>query len=472
MTPVLAQQQTATSNPPATPTGQAALPSGSRVKGSSVVYTVQPGDTLDKVCRKFSVAAAQCPQLVFYNALENKRLPPAGQVVYVPLTLLPSQARQIRLIQTVGDVTLNGQPVKAGIRFDEGARIAAGADSSAVVELEDGSHVKVLPQSVADIVHSRDYKAPDQTAGGRIINWIGSKLRLLQGAVEATVPHKQDTSHVGKPIEVETTTSVVGVRGTEFRVAAADQYVPYDRAEVLAGNVSNINTWKNSEIHLDKGQGAVVDPNVAEMQAIALLPAPQVPAPGMVLRRPQAFYKFSPVPGAVAYRVIVADDAEFNNIRFSEKSTAPFADLNRLPNGVLHIRARAVDAHGLEGQDAQSTVDLRAPAWLLRNASVQEIQGRPYLLWTAIATEDFAPLPDPTTVKVEIARNRNFTQPVTSLTSTGLRVKLPHLPPGRYYFRIGVDNDSIRNNEQQVFAFDMPSNLAEMPYNVLLQPVN
>lgn len=172
-------------------------------------------------------------------------------------------------------------------------------------------------------------------------------------------------------------TSLIGVRGTQFRVAAAhDRFVPFDRAEVLEGSVSSINTWKNSEIALNGGQGAVVDPNKTEMQAIPLLPPPTVPEKGQILRRPNAYWSISPAPGAVAYRVIAASDPTFNDIRFSEKNTLPQADLDRLENGVWHLRARAVDAQELEGLDATSAIELRQPAWLLRNPSVRKQTGQ------------------------------------------------------------------------------------------------
>ncbi|MDO4770009.1 MAG: FecR domain-containing protein [Brachymonas sp.] len=440
-------------------------------RGSSVAHTVKPGETLNAICKRFNVAPGNCPQIAYFNKLNGNQLPTPGSTIHVPLNLLPAKPQQARLVQTVGNIQVNGQPTHAGVRLDENTRIAAEANSSAVVELADGSRITVLPSSVADIVNSRSYTAPDESSS-KLMQWIGSKIRLVQGAIESTVKKKETANADSrKPVEVETVTSLIGVRGTRFRVAAADSAVPHDRAEVLQGSVSNINTWKHSEIILQAGQGAVVDPNKAQMQASTLLPAPTVPAQGHVLRRPQAAWAFRPVPGAVAYRIMAASDANFETISYSEKTTAPQADLSRLENGIWHVRARAIDAQGLEGFDAASTIDLRPPAWVLRNASVQNVQGRWQLLWTAIATADLKPLPGTTSVTLDVASSTDFAAPLASLQTTGQSIQLPRLGPGRYYLRMAVDNASIKNKEQQMFMLQIPATTNHASYNLLLQDV-
>lgn len=453
---------------PQTPTSSA--PQAAAVRGSSVARVVKQGETLDSLCKQFKIVPVQCAQVAYFNQLGNAQLPAPGNTVYVPLNLLPGKPQQARLIQTAGEVQVNGQSVRAGAYLGENTRIAAQDNSSAVVELADGSRVKVLPASVADIVQSRSYTAPDANSSGKVMQWIGSKIRLVQGAVESAVKKRDAApSDAQKPVEVETVTSLIGVRGTQFRVAAADPFVPHDRAEVLEGSVSNINTWKHSEIMLQAGQGAIVDPNSSAMQAQALLPAPTVPQQGQVVRRPDPRWSFGPVPGAVAYRVMAARDAAFDTIEFSEKSSLPQADLSRLPDGIWHVRARAVNAQGLEGFDAASTIELRPPAWILRNASVQNIQGRPHLLWTDISTANFQPLPGTTTVTLDISRKQNFDVPLAQLQTTENSIQLPRIGPGRYYLRMEVDNDAIKNKESQIFVLDLPAHTQHQAYNLLLQ---
>ena len=442
-------------------------------KGSSINYTVRTGDTLAGVCAKYNINAANCQQVTLFNALENGKLPAAGAVLHIPLDALTSRPEQVRLIQTTGLVKVNGSAATAGAHLSENTKISAAADGSAVLEMADGSQVQVLPNSVAEIVRSRNYSAPDGNTGGKVINWVGSKIRLLQGMLE-TKAQKSQKQQPGKPVEVETATSMIGVRGTRFRVAAADKFVPFDRAEVLEGSVSNINTWKNSEIALNAGQGAVVNPNSADMQAITLLPAPAVPANEQVLRRPDAYWQFSPVNGAVAYRVIAASDKSFQIVSFSEKIATPEVDLSALPNnGTWYLRARAVDSHGLEGLDATSSINLRQPAWVWYNPSIYSRNGRPALMWTDMTDAKFKPLPGNSTLKMEFSHSNDFSNPIATLSNSNTKEQeLPSLGYGTYYLRVSLANDAIKNDEQQVFVFDLSaSELKNNRYHGLLTPV-
>lgn len=437
---------------------------------SNVPYTIRKGDTLQRICRQYSVSATDCKRVAFDNQLENTQLPKVGSVLYIPLDVLPSKPQSIRVIQTAGKVTVAGQAVRANTRFEEKKEIKVAANSSAVIEMADGSRAKFLPNSVAEVMHSRQYKAPEQSTGGKIISWVGSKIRLIQGALETSVKKAPSKRH-GTPMEVETTTSLLGVRGTRFRVAAADKYVPFDRAEVLEGEVSNTNTWRYATINVPAGQGAVVNPNTANLQAVALLPAPAVPKPDHILRRPQAYWEFSPVAGAVAYRVIAAYDADFNTVVYSHKSSTPKVDLGQLANGKWHVRARAVDAAGLEGLDATTSVELRQPAWVLFGASVNAEGSRPYLAWTAVTNARQQTLKGKSTVTVVVARDAKFNQPIATVKTSSNQVTLPHMPAGKYYLRVGVDNASIKNDERQIFKLEMPYR-KNLGYNLLLRKLS
>lgn len=437
---------------------------------SHLVHSVRKSDTLQKICRTYKLTAKNCQHVAYTNQLDNNKLPDVGKTLYLPLDVLPAQIKPIRVVQTVGTVTVAGQAVKANTRFAEKQTIKVAADSSAVLEMADGSRAKLLPNSVAEVVHSREYTAPEKTFSGKFIHWFGSKIRIVQGALEAAVK-KAPNPDQGTPLEVETTTSLLGVRGTRFRVAAADKYVPFDRAEVLRGKVNNINTWRYAQIDLSAGQGTVVNPNTAKMQAVALLPAPAVPEPNQILRRPQAYWEFSPVAGAVAYRVIAAYDADFNSIAYSEKSTTPVVDLSSLSNGKWHVRARAVDATGLEGIDATTSIELRQPAWVLRHPSVNVAGSRPYLMWAELTGANLVPLKGVSTVTVEVAHDAQFQQAIATVKTTGKYIDLPHLPSGTYYLRVAVDNASIQNDEKQTFKLDIPVR-RQLGYNVLLRKLS
>ena len=67
-----------------------------------------------------------------------------------------------------------------------------------------------------------------------------------------------------------------------------------------------------------------------------------------------------PVDKAVAYRAQVARDEQFNDVIATTVFTTPRARFTNLPDGSYLLRVRAIDAEGLEGQDATRGFALRA----------------------------------------------------------------------------------------------------------------
>lgn len=403
-------------------------------------------------------------------AAPDTAAPAASPALTAPLTQLRFRTTQAHLTHTVGDVKVNGQPVHAGVRLEESARISTGEYSSAVLVLADGSQVKLMPRTIADITLNRYYIAPDQHGSGRMMDWFAAKMRLVQGALEAAV---NKVAPRAKPLEVETTTSLIGVRGTRFRVAAADPTARQDRAEVLQGVVNNENTWKRSAILLRQGQGAAVDPNHAEMAAVPLLPPAALGTPVNTLMQPGAVWTFPPIPDARAYRVIASSDAQFESVHLSEKLAGNAVSLDGLTPGIWHIRVRGVDAYGLEGQDADTQVVVRAPDSLLLNPSLYVQPAGLTLRWSAVNFRQVRPSPAaPSTVAVSVFSDAALTQSV-GIDSSGQHgeLKLPALGPGTYYLQVTARNSALAQPEQQTYRVLLPANMGSLAYHVLLEQV-
>ena len=451
------------------PSSWAAGAAGAAVPPAAAIqYTVRAGDSAASISHALKLSGTQWQEVAQYNQLDPHKPLTVGSTVRIPLSVLKFRAETSRLIQTTGGVKVNGQASRSGVYLNENSRIATDAGSSAVVELPDGSRVKVLPHSVADISQSRYYQAPQGSVTGKVADWFAGSLKLVQGALE-TAAHK--LVQRAKPLEVETTTSIIGVRGTEFRVASADQTVHKDRAEVLEGVVNNANTWKHTDITLHQGQGAVVDPNVAEMQAVTLLPAPKVPAPGQVLRLPEARWSFQSQSGAVAYRIVAAMDPKFESIAYSEKMSTPLADFSALPPGKWYIHARGVDQYGLEGMDATTMVVLKNPDWILQNAAIQATDGKPTLGWSGLTYGNGRPIPGTATVQAEISPVADFSRQVARAESApdARTLVLPEVHANAsYYLRVHVRNEALAKAADNVYRFTMPLDIGNKAYSVLL----
>ena len=401
-------------------------------------------------------------------AAPDTAAPAASPALTAPLTQLRFRTTQAHLTHTVGDVKVNGQPVHAGVRLEESARISTGEYSSAVLVLADGSQVKLMPRTIADITLNRYYIAPDQHGSGRMMDWFAAKMRLVQGALEAAA---NKVAPRAKPLEVETTTSLIGVRGTRFRVAAADSTARQDRAEVLQGVVNNENTWKRSAILLQQGQGAAVDPNRADITAVPLLPPAQLGTTVETLMQPNAIWTFPAVPGASAYRVIASSDAQFESVHLSDKLAGTAVNLNGLSPGTWHVRVRGVDAFGLEGQDADTRVVVRAPESLLLHPSLFLQPSGLTLRWTAVNFRQAKQAPKaPNTVDAAVFADAGLSRPMGAGHSDGAgELALPAMGPGTYYLRVTARNPELAQPEQQTYRILVPANVGSLPYHVLLE---
>ena len=430
-------------------------------------HVVQRGDTIQGISKKLGIPASQWEQVALYNKLpQTQHVPGVGTRIHAPLHLLPHSLANAQHVKTVGDVRVDGQPAHAGVRLGENARIQPQPGSSAVLQLDDGSRVQIMPNSVAQIVENRHYPARDDS--GQVVNWFASKLRLAQGALEAAV---NKISPRAKPLEVETTTSMIGVRGTRFRVASADQYVRADRAEVLEGTVNNENTWKDSDILLHAGEGAVVDPNLEAMQAVKLLPAPMLQPVQDAITLPEAVWTFPTQADAKAYRIIVSGDPDYDTIYSSALLAGPAMDMRPFGEGQWYLRVRSVDGQGLEGLDADTQLQVKAAPNLLELASVYQANDfRPVLLWKRTLLKK--PLPNETQprVEVQVFHDASLTSPVSQMLTQDnhKEIVLPQLAAGTYYLRVTASHVQLHEPELQTYVLHWPGNTRHTGYHVLL----
>ena len=178
----------------------------------------------------------------------------------------------------------------------------------------------------------------------------------MQGALDSSIDLIAPRA---RPLEVETADSLIGVRGTQFRVTSA-QAQP-DRIEVLRGAVSHTDRKSRTEIALQAGEGLVMDAAQPEARQVSrLLPAPQLGSQTTTLSLPHAIWSFPAQADAHAYRVIVSRDPGFETVVSSELLQLPHKDMGSLGDGLWHVRVRSVDRHGLEGFDADTSLLVQA----------------------------------------------------------------------------------------------------------------
>jgi hypothetical protein len=434
-----------------------------------ISYTVKPGDKLLIVSRSLLADPKKWNELARLNGLKEPNVINPGLELDVPRSMInfanqPKLAVGGVLQSANGTVTVNGVAAQVGSNVPEGARVQTAAGSSAVLKLSDGSTVQLMPRSLAEVSTQHGYAMKDP-ASSISTTWFSGAIRLIEGVLDIAA---DKTAKRKEPINIVTPTSVIGVRGTQFRVAYEDPAERTARTEVLEGKVRTDNTAQAVGAEVGGGFGVAVKPNEREIKVVALLPAlPESALPARVERAregQQASWTVSPLAGAAAYRAELAQDPAFTQIVFDTKSASPAINLAAASNGNYFARVRGVDASGIEGYNAVRRIDLvAAPAAPVSLIWIREIN--------VAATADFIPeglllrvntssVDAPRSLQIQIAQDVNMSQGLQTLPiSADATVILKDIKAGerRFVRFAGLSPQGISANSP-VLLLELPAN--------------
>lgn len=415
-------------------------------------YEVKPGDSLWDIASRHLRDLRDWQVLRQINAVTDpKRLPP-GSSIRIPVGLM----REVEVAGTVLAVTgevLRKSPtgktaitVGPGQRFNERDVITAGIGGAATLLLPDGSKVRMAESSELEVIRMRRF------ADTMLFD---SRLRLQRGRVETEVRPLGS----GGRFEILTPAAVTSVRGTDYRVKAADAVAT---TEVLGGKVGFANGAGATEV--PGGFGASVRAGEKPKPPTPLLPAPDLSGIPAAIGRVPVGLSFPAIAGAAAYRVSIGGDAEFSRVVSDQLVPTPELPLPAMPDGQYFIRARGVDGQGIEGIDA------------LRMLSVLSPPGAP----TAMSPEDrfvagdepirfdWEPGKGAARTRLEFAEDEAFQRVVGVQEIAGSTVTV--LPPfaerRRLFWRIGAVGTSPEVTYSAVRKLRRPPSAAVLPDEV------
>lgn len=174
--------------------------------------------------------------------------------------------------------------------------VDTGADGQALIELKDGSGIRIAPNSRVKMV-----RMSIAESGERAVS-----LSVIRGQIEAEVHRAAQ----GSSFEVSSRVAVASVRGTDFRLTAEPQ--GDSRLETLEGKVrlgSAISASTQAvDVPAGLGSHARQDGRVETPQPLPA--APTVIAPRKGPLGPSAQLSFTVVPGATEYHIEIARDAD------------------------------------------------------------------------------------------------------------------------------------------------------------------
>lgn len=398
-------------------------------------YTVQPKDELIKLAEASFTSAEGWKEVAELNRLKDPDNIHPGQVLKIPLRLLKTVKRDGILLSVSGDVQLAGKPARVGSLVPEGAQLQTGANGSAQVQLADQSRVTLMPNTEAKLVTSQiidfaNFDNKDQA------NWYTGLIRLSKGAIDV-LASKLAKRHT--PLQVETPTSVAGVRGTVFRVAHDNAATQNTRTEVLEGLVRTDSVAQETGADLPKGTGTVLNPAMPHIKVSPLLKAPSISAKAVAFK-PQANWNAPTLTGARRFRVQISGDKNFSTVVHEQViATQGQADFSGLSNGVWHLRVRGIDADTLEGFDANTTLQVMLPAssthkaaeWVARNDRLDMVDSAHVLQFDALGLDaSHAVL---ASVKINRPPFLRVAKVLVKPDGGPIRLNLGPLTPGEHY---------------------------------------
>jgi hypothetical protein len=244
---------------------------------------------------------------------------------------------------------------------------------------------------------------------------------------------------------------VISVRGTRYRAAVEDREA--SRVEVTEGKVG-VAAGPGKALELGAGNGVLAIAGRAPPTPVALLPAPDLAATPDLHERPALAVTLTPVRGARSYRVQLAADPSFHDVRADLTLNAAQTKVAGLADADYWLRVRGIDGAGFEGLEQVKLVRLRArpePPFPSAPADGARLRAtRVSLAWTQAL--------DATAYDVQLAGDPGFTQILHSSlgqTQTGF-APAADLAPGQYYWRVAsVRGDAYRGPFGDVQRFEL-----------------
>jgi len=406
---------------PRAPAKSVAVPADPPVR-----YVVRRGDTLFDLGRAYLRRATDYRHVQRANQISRPRVMPVGKTLTIDADLLKTVPIDARLSAFSGKVEIETDgrraPAQTGMALKEGQRVITGPGAFATFEMEDASRVTLPSNTAMRVVRLRSVVLTN--APQRVF-----KLDEGRSAIQAT-PNPNPNAR----FEVRTPVSISAVRGTEFRVAAADGRA---RTEVLKGAVGvGPGEAPPAGPPVPAGFGVTVTPGATGVSApVALLPAPRLNEADQNQTDRTVRFAVRPQAGAAGYRLLLSRDAGFIDLFAEATQAEAVADFGPLEDGTYFVRVTALDPAGLEGAPADYSFDRDLDLLEPGTPPVAEVSGkhRNFLFrWSAAGggvrsfrfqlfagTEAAAPIVD----------QPGLVEPQLTLTD---------LPPGLYSWRVSA----------------------------------
>lgn len=405
---------------------------------TDIHHTIQPGDTLMALSRRYAGDGRAWPALGVLNQVRDPRRLRPGSVLRIPSRLLPAETAIVEFVQgPVAAAPAPGQAGKpaltVGEPLSEGARVQVGPEAFVTLRLADGSLIRLRADS--------DVQLQQLRRRGRAGS-VQSVLDLRRGGVESSVTPQAQPD---RRFDIRTPTATTSVRGTRFTVDLAGSgqaTTSVDQGSVLvraAAESGARHAARSNQpaaapaVMLAGDQGVAVSAGGQLGTVRPLLPAPDATSLPAIWHDADLLSLSVPaLAGAAVYQWQLANDADFAQVVRSQRSSSPEARWPGLPDGRYYLSIRGVDEAGIPGRAATQAITVKTqPAPPLYQfpppgGTIDRAQGE--LRCTGVAGAGF--------YRIQLASDRAFQRLlVDEERLSACRTALVQVPPGSYFWR-------------------------------------
>ncbi|MDI9245115.1 FecR domain-containing protein [Marinobacter sp. CHS3-4] len=404
-------------------------------------YTVQSGETIQNITKRYLANGIASSRLLQHNDLVDSSQLRNGDTLRIPLSWLEQQPDPARATTVSGQVmvfsgrTGSKRPLTPNTLIRVGDEVITYSGTS-TIKLADGSVIRLSPNS--------------RLAFNRLTRFgksgmVDTRLRLNSGELETQVePVIED----GSRFEIETPSAVAAVRGTMFTLRTSPEGTDL---RVTEGRVA-FGPPGHSKAIPEGFSASVSSASNGGMSIRRLPPAPDVnPIPGQLNRLPETL-SWEP-NGAPEYRVNVYE-AESGKWLQSKTQQGTKFDIELLDNGKYQVQLAALNSHGIAGMPriVDFEVDLQARAAELTEPAPGEAvnDDMPEFSWQLKGQNEVA--------RIEIADDKSFSNVIATSEWAPDQQALPSRPlsPGKYYWRVVTEagGNSVATSETRTLVIN------------------
>jgi hypothetical protein len=307
-----------------------------------ITYKVKAGDTLLDLSHKYFVSSAGISQVARINQLEDADRITVGQTLSIPRQSVKHWSSVARVMGMSCASSFSPEQgsiqLVAGTPLHEGAVIKVPAGCHTSLLLEDSSIVRLPSGAVLRLSTLRKNaleKSPEV------------RMELASGRVELDVMKERSPL---TPFEIRTPRSVMGVRGTQFRVGFSAE-TQGSLVEVMQGVVQTRGSADPEFVDLAQGMGVAINASGKAAAPEPLLSPPQYASFSKSALQPnELLVQLQHMDNADRFQADIATTATLSGQRRTEQWARPEFKIDRLINQAMFYQVTAVSKSGLLGE--------------------------------------------------------------------------------------------------------------------------